>query len=175
MKLSIEGSDNIIASCEYNGADSCYLSKELVQANSVLFVHIQCQDDCTYNLNTHWSDLEHLNPGDDLLFMFGADTSQLYHFELKDDKKFEEIRIHLAPRVTKRPFDNIKIYGKYGSENVSPTPQDHDFRSINLWEDGEGLFFTKKNLKERRFTLLIVGQSETTYRLTCELIETLTH
>lgn len=42
------------------------------------------------------------------------------------------MRIHLAPRVTRRPFDNVKIYGKYGKDST-PTPQNYDFKSVNLW------------------------------------------
>lgn len=74
-------------------------------------------------------------PGEDAVFMFGKDTTQIYHVELDDYKDFKEVRIHLAPRVTRRPFDNVKIYGKYGKDAV-PTPTNYDFKSTNLWEDG---------------------------------------
>lgn len=84
-------------------------------------MHIQCQDDCTYNLNVQWSDTEHLLPGEEQIFMFGKDNHQIYHVELEEKEQFEEVRLHLAPRVTRRPFDNIKIYGKYGKDvAVSP-------------------------------------------------------
>jgi hypothetical protein len=49
-----------------------------------------------------------------------------------NESKFEEFRVHVAPRVTQRPFDNIKIYGKFG-KGAEPTAQDHDFQSVNLW------------------------------------------
>lgn len=105
----------------YTGVDSCYLPAFTMKPNTVLFVHVQCQDDCTYNLNTQWSDTEHLIPGEEVIFMFGKDTTQIYHVELDSYDDFEEVRIHLAPRVTRKPFDNIKIYGKYGKD-VAPTP-----------------------------------------------------
>jgi hypothetical protein len=78
-----------------------------------LFITIQCEEDCTYNLKVRWSDLEHLHPGQEIIFMFGTEKTQLFHVELEDEE-FEEVRIHLAPRATIRPFDSIKIYGKYG-------------------------------------------------------------
>ena len=84
------------------------------------------------------------------------------------------MRIHLAPRVTRKPFDNIKIYGKYGKD-VAVSPQDFDFKSINLWEDGEGVFLKKSELKQKNFVLLIVGQAETTYRLSLELVKEAVH
>jgi len=49
--------------------------------------------------------------------------------------QFQEFRVHIAPRVTNRPFDNVKMYGKWG-KNSDPTPEDYDFTSTNLWEDG---------------------------------------
>lgn len=82
------------------------------------------------------------------------------------------MRIHLAPRVTRRPFDNVKIYGKYGKD-ATPTPKDYDFKSINLWEDGEGIFIRKADLKQKKMVLLVVGQTETTYRLTLKLVREL--
>lgn len=68
------------------------------------------------------------------------------------------MRIHLAPRVTRKPLDNLKVYGKYGSD-ATPTPQDYDFKSVSLWEDGEGIFLSKKKLKENAFSILVIGQS----------------
>jgi hypothetical protein len=54
---------------------------------------------------------------------------------------------------------------------VAPTPQEFDFKSVNLWEDGEGIFLKKSALKQKKFVLLIVGQTETTYRLAMELVK----
>lgn len=83
--------------------------------------------------------------------------------------EFEEFRVHVAPRATQRPFDNVKIYGKYGKNN--PTSENYDFKSVNLWEDGEGLFIKKKDMKDTNMYLLLVGQHQTTYSLSCEVIE----
>jgi hypothetical protein len=41
----------------------------------------------------------------------------------------------LAPRATRKPFENVKMYGSFGKD-VDPTPEKHDFTSSNLWEDG---------------------------------------
>jgi hypothetical protein len=76
--------------------------------------------------------LEHLKPGDDVIFIFGKEKNQLYHVELDDEGEFEEIRIFVRPRVHRHIFDKIRIYGKYGTD-ATPTIQDHDFTSINLW------------------------------------------
>lgn len=82
MTISNEGESKILNKCMYTGVDSCYLPAFTMKPNTVLFVHLQCQDDCTYNLNTQWSDTEHLIPGEEVIFMFGKDTTQIYHVEL---------------------------------------------------------------------------------------------
>lgn len=81
--------------------------------------------------------------------------------------------MHVAQRATQRPFDNVKIYGKYGKN--SPTPEDYDFKSTNLWEDGEGLFLKKKNMKDTNMYLLLVGQHQTTYSISCEIVDQAKH
>jgi len=69
-----------------------------------------------FRLNAYWSSIEHLKPGDVHKFMFGQDTNQLYHVELsKYPTDFYEVRIILKPEVTRKPFDNIKIYGTYSA------------------------------------------------------------
>lgn len=62
------------------------------------------------------------------------------------------------------------MYGKYGAQ-TSPTQKDYDFKSINLWEDGEAIFLLKKKMKSNEFSLLMIGQGETTYHLTCHLVK----
>ena len=86
---------------------------------TTLFIVVKCEDDCKYGLRSRWSSLEHLKPGQDYSFQFGKETFQLYHVEL-EDKKYEEFRVHIAPRVTNKPFDNVKIYGKWG-RNSTPS------------------------------------------------------
>ena len=129
--MTVDGTRAVVAECNYDNHDSCYIPGLQLKANYTLFLTVQCQDECRYMLNSRWSDLEHLSPGDEFIFKFGKETLQLYHVELSDEK-FEEFRVHISTRVTRRPFDNVKIYGKYG-KGTSPTPQDYDFKSINLW------------------------------------------
>lgn len=172
MTITVDGTQMVVAECLYDGQDSCFISKNSLKDNEILFITVKCQDQCTYNLNTRWSDIEHMKPGDDYVFKFGKETSQIYHVEL-GDTDFEEFRVHVAPRATLRPFENIKIYGKYGKDN--PSPEDYDFKSTNLWEDGEGLFLSKNKMKEKNMYLLLVGQPDTTYRMTCKLITSSNH
>lgn len=84
--------------------------------------------------------------------------------ELQEEEEFDELRIYLVPRVTRRPFDRVKIYGKYGHEG-EPTSKSYDFESINLWDDGAGVFLKNTVIPSEEFTILIVGQAETTYEL----------
>ena len=39
-------------------------------------------------------------------------------------------------------FDKVKIYGKYGTEQI-PSADDYDFKSIHLWQDAEGIYLDK--------------------------------
>lgn len=172
VTITQDGTQMIIANCIYDTQDTCYISGDRLKAAEILFLTIRCQDDCTYNLNSRWSDIEHLKPGDRSVFKFGQENFQLYHVEL-GNTKFEEFRVHVSPRTTQRPFENVKIYGKYGQND--PTPEDYDFKSVNLWEDGEGLFVTykqmeEKGVKDKNMNLLLVGQSDTSYQLSCDLI-----
>jgi hypothetical protein len=86
ITITNEGSSLILNQCQYTGIDSCYVPAFALKPDTILFVHIQCQDDCTYNLDVQWSDTEHLAPGDDIIFMFGKDTTQIYHVELDKEE-----------------------------------------------------------------------------------------
>jgi len=59
VKLTImaKGTENVLIICQYDGVDSCYLPKQSLKSDTALFIAIQCQDDCKYNFNAHWSDL----------------------------------------------------------------------------------------------------------------------
>jgi len=52
-----KGTENVLIICQYDGVDSCYLPKQSLKSDTALFIAIQCQDDCKYNFNAHWSDL----------------------------------------------------------------------------------------------------------------------
>jgi hypothetical protein len=111
--VTIQGTEQILLNCSYTQFDSCFIPRYFLKEDVNIFVLISCEDDCTYNLRGRWSDLEHLRPGDDFSFTFGEEKLQLFHLEL-DGVAFEEIRIHLSPRTTLMPFENAKIFGKYG-------------------------------------------------------------
>ncbi len=36
-------------------------------------------------------------------------------------------------------FDRVKIYGKYGTDQI-PSPVNYDFKSMHLWLDAEGIY-----------------------------------
>lgn len=86
ITITQDGTQMIVANCMYDGHDSCYLSGSQLRKDEVLFLTIKCQDECTYNLNTRWSDTEHMKPGDRYVFKFGKDNFQIYHVELGDAK-----------------------------------------------------------------------------------------
>ena len=102
--------------CAYDGTDNCYVPAGLLKEEEILTITVQCEDDCSYSLTTHESDLEHLYPGQDDYFMFGKEANQLYHVELTGED-FEEFRLVVSPRATINPFGNMKIYGKYGGDS----------------------------------------------------------
>jgi hypothetical protein len=111
--VTIQGTEKILLNCSSTQYDSCFIQRSSLKENVNIFVLITCEDDCTYNLRGRWSDLEHLKPGDDFSFTFGEEKSQLFHIEL-EGVPFEEFRIHLSPRTTRVPFENAKLFGKYG-------------------------------------------------------------
>lgn len=39
-------------------------------------------------------------------------------------------------------FDKVKIYGKYGIDQI-PSADNHDFVSMHLWSDAEGIYLYK--------------------------------
>jgi hypothetical protein len=54
-------------------------------------------------------------------------------------------------------FDRVKIYGAFGKD-ANPTVQVHDFVSMHLWEDAEGVFLYGTEVKQNYINLLIVGE-----------------
>jgi hypothetical protein len=38
-----------------------------------------------------------------------------------------------------------------------PTREKHDFQGIHIWDDGQGIFIRKTELKDRKLTILVEG------------------
>ena len=162
--LRLEKINQTVGVCKIDGTDSCYIPTTFLKPESVVLISIICEDDCSYSVNTRESDLEHMIPGEQYMFVFGEENDQLYHVELGSEKDFEEFRVIIHPRASKNIFTHIKMYGKWGGDS-SPTEKDHDFKSVNLWEDGEGIFLSKKDMREKSFNIFITGSPDTTFQL----------
>lgn len=47
------------------------------------------------------------------------------------------------------------LLANYGEE--VPTQKKHDFKGMQIWDDGQGIFIRKSELKERKLTILVEG------------------
>ena len=63
-------------------------------------------------------------------------------------------------------FDKVKIYGSFGT-NTNPTKDSHDFESMHLWSDAEGIFLYGSEIKNKNINIFIVGEIQTIYTLSC--------
>ncbi len=58
------------------------------------------------------------------------------------------------------------MYGSFGKDS-NPTSQNHDFESFPLWEDAEGVYLFRSELKELTMNLILYGMTETVYTMKC--------
>lgn len=85
-----------------------------------MVVQSEGKEELTYKIQVYWSNLEHINPGQEVKFIFSEkEQRQLYHLEL-EGKEFKELRIVIRPTTRRYPFDKVTMYGKYGSDS-NPT------------------------------------------------------
>ncbi len=61
------------------------------------------------------------------------------------------------------------MYGTFG-ENSNPSAQYYDFKSFPLWEDAEGVYLYRSELKELNMNLVLYGVTETVYTMRCDLV-----
>lgn len=58
------------------------------------------------------------------------------------------------------------MYGTFGKDS-NPSSQNYDFESFPLWEDAEGVYLFRSELKELTMNLILYGMTETVYTLKC--------
>jgi hypothetical protein len=102
-----------------------------------------------------------------------ADKRQIYHLELQG-QEFKELRIVIKPETRRFAFDKIKMYGTYGKDSL-PSADKHDFKSVYLWEDAEGIYLTRSEIKDLSMNLILEGEAETVYSMRCDLVNDLHH
>ena len=123
-----------------------------------------------YELKTYWSDLEHVKIGEEIKFIFSKDNPrQLYHLEL-EGLKYQQVRIVIKPATRRYAFDYIKMYGKFGKDS-EPSSEDYDFKSFHLWEDAQGVYLRRDDVRKSNMNLILYGSTETVYTMKCELVE----
>lgn len=160
ITLSIikQSSQTPLYRCLKEELDSCYIPREKITANETLFLVVESgEDECEYQIKSYWSDLEHIELNTELRFMFSKEEQrQVYHLEL-EGKQFEELRIIIKPETRRYAFDKIKMYGSFGTES-DPSSQNYDFKSVHLWEDAEGIYLSRKELKQLKLNLILYGE-----------------
>ena len=61
------------------------------------------------------------------------------------------------------------MYGKYGN-NAEPTAEDYDFKSTYLWEDAEGIYLFKNEMKAKNMVLILYGTTKVVYKMKCTIV-----
>ena len=80
---------------------------------------------------------------------------------------FDQLRIILRPEGFLKFAAPIGLYVNKG-HNI-PTRKEHDFKSMTLWDDGEGVFIDMPN-GEDEFIILVEGPEKNVLILSTELL-----
>lgn len=67
--------------------------------------------------------------------------SKIFSLDVSDAEDFYELRLMLQPRGFIKYGQPIILLANYG--NQVPTQQQHDFKGIHVWDDGQGIFIRK--------------------------------
>jgi hypothetical protein len=102
-----------------------------------------------------------------------SDKRQIYHLEL-EGKKFKELRLVVKPETRRYAFDKVKMYLTFGKDS-HPSAEKHDVKSSYLWEDAEGIYLSRKEIKDLSMNIILEGEIETVYTMRCELVNELHH
>lgn len=60
------------------------------------------------------------------------------------------------------------MYGTFGKDS-NPSEEHYDFRSFPLWEDSEGVYLFRSEIKDLTMNLILYGMTETVYTMRCEI------
>lgn len=155
LTLYKQGAQIPLKHCIKQEVDACYIPREQLTPNETVFVVVDSgNEEMEYELRTYWSDLEHISVGSEVRFMFSkTDKRQIYHLEL-EGQEFKELRIVIKPETRRFAFDKIKMYGTYGKDSL-PSADKHDFKSVYLWEDAEGIYLYRHEIKDLSMNLIL--------------------
>lgn len=78
--------------------------------------------------------------------MFSLDLSK---------ETFKEVRILLRAETFLVGTSPIKMIANYGSK--TPELNNYDIASTHVWDDGQGIFLSKDEMKSMKLTILIEG------------------
>jgi hypothetical protein len=62
----------------------------------------------------------------------------------------------------------VHMMANYGKS--TPTVSSYDLKSIHIWDDGQGIFIEKTDLKDMYLTILVEGPAENVLHLKAEIL-----
>jgi hypothetical protein len=61
------------------------------------------------------------------------------------------------------------MYGTFGTDS-QPSSSNYNFKSFPLWEDAEGVYLFRDEIKDLNMNLILYGVTETIYTMRCEIV-----
>lgn len=154
--------------CSETGVDACLIGRNRLYDNDKVYIDVKCVDACEYDVKAYWSESFPLTLGKTVVLNFESDAyAKVFTLDL-EGKEFEELRVILTAQsmlVWSSPIHLLANYGK-----VAPTVSQHDLKGVHLWDDGQGIFLKKTDLKEQFLTILVEGPAENILELKAELV-----
>jgi hypothetical protein len=156
-KVGLNGKSIKITSCTMaEETDACFIkNSDFDYQTEKLRLTIECREQCQFNLFTSidYSYPLDLNKPFQLDF---ENTAYSKIFTLNTEgTDFFELRILLIPRGFIKYGEPIVLMANFGSE--VPTRNKHDLQAIHTWDDGQGIFIRKSEMKDRVLTILVEG------------------
>lgn len=167
-KLDEKGTESLSVKCSETGVDSCSIGRNRIYDNDTIYIDVKCQDACEYDIKAYWSESFRLALDKPIVLNFEHDAyAKGFTLDL-EGKEFEELRIVLTAQnmlVSTSPVHLLANFGK-----VVPTISQHDLKGVHLWDDGQGIFIKKADMKQTLLTLLVEGPAENVLQLKAQLV-----
>lgn len=151
-----ESKNQRICGTRSGGIDSCYFTnKQFDYKTEEVHALVRCRGPCKFKISGEVSEPYKLKHGESVEMNFeNTAYSKVFQIDTKEAADFDQLRIILKPKGFLQFGAPIGLYMNKGTS--LPTRRSHDFSSITLWDNGEGIFIDTPEAKGV-FTILVEG------------------
>lgn len=166
-KKRTDGSLDLEVICTELGIDTCLINSGYIQTDDTIYVDVKCPKVCLYDFTAYWSPSFPLTPNKPLVLNF-EDSAYAKLFSLDVSKEdYEQLQLILQAETFLTATSPVRLFANFGKK--PPTPSEHQMSGIHLWNDGQGIFIDKADMREQVVTILVEGPAENILQLTPHL------